>query len=167
MKTARTIWFAIGLTMLLLIAWSSPGLAGEGVLPGKVGDYGKYFNPELVESFSGKVLEVYHQNYSRKSSQCYCAIRVERDDGTGEAIVYLGPESKLRKKGFAIAPGEDVCILGSSAIIDGQDIIIAQQLNRGNYVIALRNVTGRHSLIHGTVLEGGDEDTCLVAYLGD
>ena len=167
MKSTRPIWSAIGLTTIFLMVSSSLGLAREGVLPGKIGDYGKYFNRQSVESFSGKVLEVYQQRYSSKSSLYATAIQVERDDGEGEAIVYLGPKSRLDKEGFAIEPGEDVCILGSEARIDEQNIVIAQQLNRGNYVLALRNATGRHFSLESTVLEGDDEDTCLVAYLGD
>lgn len=165
MKIAQPLCFIVGLATTLLLLSYSPVMGGERVLPGKLGDYGKYFNPKAVEIFSGKVLEVYQQPYSRKYSQCCTAIRVERDDREGDAVVYLGPKSRLDKEGFTIEPGEDVCILGSATVIEGQNIIIAQQLNMGNYVIALRNETGRQFATYSVELDNSNEDACLLAYI--
>jgi len=168
MKCRRVTLLVLGLATLLVMVSATVVLAGQGVLPGKPGDYGNYYDPSTEEVISGRISEVCQVPYTHRSSlRCY-ALRVERDDGEGVEVVYLGPKSRLDKAGIELKEGEKICVLGSRVEVEGQVVMIAQQVNQGDEVSVLRNESGRHfstkELLH---LPHEVRATCLVAYRGN
>ena len=57
--------------------------------------------------------------------------------------VHVGPTAYLKEKGIAFAKGDLLEILGSRVIIDGQPIVIARQVKKGDSTWTLRDASGR------------------------
>ena len=106
MKCSRKDLLFLAIAVLSLAIGTSGVLAGERILPGKIGNYGDYYDPNTEESFSGRVMELCQVPYSSKVKRCCYAIKVERDDGKGNEIVYLGPKSRLDKEELNVKEGE-------------------------------------------------------------
>jgi hypothetical protein len=65
--------------------------------------------------------------------------------GTGEGlqVVHLGPAWYLERQDIAIEAGDQLVILGSLVDLDGERVLIAREVTRGEDVLVLRDELGR------------------------
>jgi hypothetical protein len=57
--------------------------------------------------------------------------------------VHVGPTAYLAEKGIALATGDVLEITGSRLSIDGEPVLIAKQITKGNATWTLRDASGR------------------------
>jgi hypothetical protein len=136
---------AIGCTLLLsaVLLWSPAARGEEGLLPGKIGSYGSYYDTATEETFTARVVQVHAVDYSRFSKACL-ALEVMAEGEEQTEIVYLGPKKRLERAGFAVQQGADVCIVASRVEIEGQTVLISKSVIDGRDQIGLRSADGKH-----------------------
>jgi hypothetical protein len=61
----------------------------------------------------------------------------------GQVHVHLAPVWYLERQEFELKPGDEVRVKGMCATTDGKLWVIAYELNRGDYVLHLRDPQGR------------------------
>jgi len=61
----------------------------------------------------------------------------------GQVLVHLGPVWYLERQEFSLAPGDEVEIKGMCDKLDGKNVVVANSLTKGNYVLELRDALGR------------------------
>jgi hypothetical protein len=62
---------------------------------------------------------------------------------TGTLGVHVGPTAYLQEKGITLAKGDVLEVFGSRVTIDGQAVVIARQIKKGDSTWTLRDAAGR------------------------
>ena len=57
--------------------------------------------------------------------------------------VHVGPTAYLAEKGITLTKGDSVEILGSQVTVDGEAVLIAKRIKKGDTVWTLRDASGR------------------------
>jgi len=114
-------------------AWEGSG--GWGV----DSSYVMTFNPQSVETITGKVLSVQKFDPGENMSK---GVSVEVRTSSGTVMVHLGPEWYIKRQDIKILPGEWVVITGSRVLFNRNPVIIASELRKANYILRLRDDTG-------------------------
>lgn len=110
---------------------------------GKMGGYGGKYDVNTVVTISGEIDAVRRIALGKRVANRFC-YAIDLDDGEKVYTVYLGPESCIKKKGFAFAPGNKVIVIGSSVTIEGRPLILAKEVSDGDKVLHLRDDNGKH-----------------------
>ena len=62
--------------------------------------------------------------------------------GAETLTVHVGPSNYLIQQGFSFAAGEQIEVTGSRIKLEGNDVLIAREIKRGEKVLRLRNSQG-------------------------
>jgi hypothetical protein len=109
-----------------------PGRCGGG--PGRVE---RRYDPATVTSIRGEIVEVQRVEHRRGAG-----VHLVVASGGENLPVHLGPERYLEQQGVKLAKGDEVEVTGSRVDVSGQQAIVAQQVRRGDRVLALRDEAG-------------------------
>jgi hypothetical protein len=140
MKKISTIVTMIGiLSLLMAIAgWAQtamwPASGGPGV------HYGTMWDAKTIESLSGEVVAVDKYIPGRGGTSYGVRLSLETEKET--IPVVLGPAWYVEQQHFAVAAKDQVEVRGSRLSIQGQPMIIAQEVKKGDQVLRLRDVKG-------------------------
>ena len=56
--------------------------------------------------------------------------------------VHVGPSAYVEQKGFSFAQGDQIEVTGSKIKFEGNDVIVAREIKKGDMVLTLRNKQG-------------------------
>ena len=102
-------------------------------------DYGRMYNPETVETISGKVVSV-DKIPPRKGMSYGVLLKIKAGEET--ISVHLGPGWYIENQNIIIEPEDTVEIRGSRVPFDGRPVIIAAEIKKGDEVLILRDNNG-------------------------
>jgi hypothetical protein len=113
--------------------WRGSGGWGPGT------SYGRMYDTKTVETVSGEVMKVDRITPMRgMSSGVHLVVRTDK----GEVSVHLGPQWYLENQDIRIEPKDMVEIKGSRVTIQGQPVLIAAEVKKGDQVLKLRDEAG-------------------------
>ena len=111
-----------------------PGYAAEPSLSNVWANvYEKMFNPEKIESVSGRILRV---EFSEGLQL------VIYSDAKKPVLVALGPNEYFGGEEKYLRPGDKVTVTGSMVIVDDTPLLIATKVREGNEQLKIRNNEG-------------------------
>lgn len=114
-----------------------PGPRGPGG-PGRLGR--RLYDPQTVETVQGQVMRL-DQVASRRGFSEGVQVVLQRSDGS-LLSVHLGPSWFLAERKLALAPGDQLEVLGSRVMGDGEAQLIAQKVTKGADALVLRDSAG-------------------------
>ena len=103
------------------------------------GPYSRLYDPKTVETIKGEVTNV-ESTAPMKGMSAGVHLTVKTDKG--DAAVQLGPAWYLDNQEVQLAKGDRVEVRGSRVSLDGQKVIIAADVKRGNDTLVLRDARG-------------------------
>ncbi len=112
-------------------------LASAQMGPGP-GGRARMYNPATETTLKGTVEEVKTIAGRRGWQGVHLTLKTE--DKT--LNVHLGPEAFLKEKGFSLAKGDQVEIVGSTITLKGGEALIAREVKKGGETLVLRNAQG-------------------------
>ncbi len=141
MKKCRVSLMAIVVLLLVSsIAFAGPwkGWKGSGGWgPGT--QYHRYYNPQNVESITGKVVSV-DKITPFKGMSYGVAVTLNTDKETIQ--VHLGPGWYIERLDVKIEKDDEISLKGSRTTIAGKPVIIAQEFKKKDAVFVLRDNNG-------------------------
>ncbi|HEY6005281.1 MAG TPA: hypothetical protein VIV57_20540 [Anaeromyxobacter sp.] len=111
-----------------------PGCARMG---GPGGPGGRRFDPKAVTLIQGEVADV--QRVARGRHE---GIHLTVAMGSENVIVHLGPAFYVDGQDLKLAKGDRIEVKGARTTFDGQPVILAQEVRRGEQVLTLRDANG-------------------------
>ena len=93
----------------------------------------RYYNTTTVETISGTITAITTVNT--------WGVHIKVKTANGTTGVHLGPDWYLKGK-ITLANGDSVTATGSKVQIDGETVIIAKTISKGNVTVQLRNDNG-------------------------
>lgn len=135
--------------LVLLAALLLPGAAlgqqAAGACPGCPG-YGRMggpparrvFDPSTITTVQGQIAEILRYSRGRGHEGVHLSLTV----GSETIAVHLGPDFYVDRQALTLAKGDTVEVKGSRVTLDGAPAIIAQEVRRGEEVLALRDASG-------------------------
>lgn len=127
----RSMVFAIGVAIL--------GIAAAGYAQQATPRGGRNYNPATETTLTGTVQEVQNIPTSGRGGG---GVHLVFRTGEGPVEVHLGPASFAASKNFTFAKGDALTITGSKVTIDGQPVLIAREIKKGDQVLTLRDANG-------------------------
>jgi hypothetical protein len=110
------------------------GGPGSGMMGGPGA---RAFDPKAVTTIQAKVVEV--QRIARGRHE---GIHLAVAMGSENVAVHLGPDFYVDAQPLKLAKGDQIEVKGARTTFDGQPVIIAQEVRRGDQVLALRDANG-------------------------
>ena len=110
------------------IGGPGPGMGGAGP---------RAFDPNAVTTIQGKVVDV-----QRIAGHRHEGVHLLVAMGSEDVAVHLGPDFYVDAQTLKLAKGDQVEVKGARTTFDGQPVIIAQEVRRGDRVLALRDANG-------------------------
>jgi hypothetical protein len=101
--------------------------------------YGRLYNPKTVETDSGEVVSV---DTIAPMKGMYFGVHLKLKTDKETISVHLGPQWYLENQDMVIAVKDKVTITGSRITLDGQPVIIATQVIKGEEALQLRDENG-------------------------
>jgi hypothetical protein len=99
----------------------------------------KIYNPQTVETVQGTVLKVHFVPMASGRGQgVHILLETQRES----VQVHLGPDWFLASQNLAIQVGDQLEVVGSRVMLNGQDTIIASQVSKGEQTVTLRSQNG-------------------------
>jgi hypothetical protein len=115
------------------VKWQGSGNWGPGT------QYGRLYNPQTMESISGKVASV-DTITPIKGMSSGVHLMLKTDNET--ISVHLGPAWYIQRQDMKIAPGDKIDITGSRITLQGEPAIIAAEVKKENEILKLRDESG-------------------------
>lgn len=116
-----------------------------GAYPQVAGAQGKgtggVFDPKTVETLTGEVVEVQRAPSPGGGSSHGVHLVMLTGDGA-KLTVHLGPAWYVDQQDVKIAVHDRVDVKGSRVPIDGQPVIVAAEVRKGDQTLVLRNPDG-------------------------
>jgi hypothetical protein len=113
--------------------WTGSGGWGPGT------PYSKMYDPKTVETIRGEVVAVDRITPRKGMSS---GVHVSVKTGTETVSVHLGPGWYLENQDVKIEPKDTVEVKGSRITFGGKPAIIAQEVEKGDQVLRLRDEGG-------------------------
>ena len=129
---AVSLFARVMLAALLVLPFA---YAQQGPGPG---GWRSIYNPATETTIKGTVEEV--QTISGRRGWNGTHLKLKTADKTLD--VHLGPEPFLKAKGFSLAKGDQVEVIGSSVNLRGGEAMIAREVKKGSETLVLRNKQG-------------------------
>jgi len=139
MKVKLGLVIIVCLILLTTSIWAQPG-RGPGDQGGGI-HYGMMWNAKSVTSLAGEVTAV--EKYTPGRGGNLYGLRMIIKTEKEKLPIILGPAWYIEQQDFSIAPQDRVEVKGSRLSIQGQPIILAAELKKGNKILKLRNGQGR------------------------
>lgn len=134
------------ITQLLILACFFP-LACSGEIACKMcggwghgSSYGRMFNPDSIQTVSGKVIAV--NKIAPMDTEDY-GISLFVDTGSEEIFAHLGPSWFLDTEPMQFQTGDNIEVTGSRITMDGDPVIVVTEIRKGNEKMALRSPKGQ------------------------
>jgi len=128
------------LAPLVAVAQGGPG-PGSGNCPGcgkMGGPRARAFDAKAVTTIQGEVADIQRIAGRRGHEGIHLTVAT----GSENLAVRLGPDFYVDGQSLQLAKGDKVEVKGSRITIDGQPAMIAQEMRRGDQVLALRDANG-------------------------
>ncbi len=129
MRNHRVSFFAL----LLVLAIPSSAWAQGGPSNCKA-----RYNPSTEVTVAGTITDV--QLHPGRGAGTGTHLILTTNSGNYE--VHVGPTAYIEKQQFAFAKGDQIQVIGSSAIISGTETLLARQINKAGKTLSLRDVNG-------------------------
>jgi hypothetical protein len=121
--------------LLVTASWAQPGMGqGSGM------HYGTMWDANSVTTVAGEVTAVEKYNPGKGGPSYGLRLIVKTDKETLPVI--LGPGWYIEKQPCALAAKDQVEVKGSRISVQGQPMIIAAEVRKGNQVLKLRDDKG-------------------------
>ncbi len=142
MKKVGTIVAALAIFSLFLTVGSfaqmRPMEKGSGGW-GMGMQYGKMYNPKIVETLTGAVVSVDKITPMKGMSQgVHMILKTDKET----ISVHLGPSWYIENQDIKIDPKDKVEVKGSRITFEGKPAIIAAEVKKGNEIMKLRDEKG-------------------------
>ena len=98
----------------------------------------RFYNPDTVETLSGKVTNVERIAHGHWGAGVHITLQTR----SGEIPVHLGPSWYLDKQDVQIKQGDRVQVTGSRVEIQDQPVIVAAKVVKGDQTLTLRDSSG-------------------------
>lgn len=135
MKTGKIEMIATGLFFATLTGAAVIGLQYRN--RHKV--YNRKFDSESVDEFEGRIEEIIHAGGENGEDK---GVELVLKTGDDLITVHLGPAWYINHQSERFKEGDKVIARGSKIVHNHQDIIIAEWLKYGNYMLRLRFKNG-------------------------
>jgi hypothetical protein len=129
-------------TLFALVTISVYGQQGFGRFGGRGGSRGEGkqgYEPSMAEVVSGDVFAV--KDIETKNGKMNGA-GLELTTSSGQILVFLGPHIYVDFQNILISAGDKVAITGVKTMVDGQTLLVAGEVRKGNEVLKLRDDKG-------------------------
>jgi hypothetical protein len=144
----KLLGWAILLAMVA-VPLAAAAQANAGAAPGGCPGYGRMagggmmggrgqraFDPKTI-TMQGQIVEVQRIPRGRHEG-----VHLVVAMGSEKVAVHLGPDFYVDAQALKLATGDQVEVKGSRTTLDGQAVIVAQEVRRGDQVLALRDASG-------------------------
>lgn len=110
---------------------------------GPMGGRGRFagsrmFDPKSVTTIQGRILQIDRYARGRGHEGVHLVVAM----GSEKMTVHLGPDFYVDRQALKLATGDTIEVKGSRIEIGGQPAIVAQEVRRGEEVLALRDASG-------------------------
>lgn len=126
----------------LLIAGAAPFALAQTPQPGRQGSPNYDVKAETTITGTVETVETIAGSGGR-GLQGQGGTHLVVKTGTESLEVHVGPTAYLAEKQIAITKGDAVEILGSRVTIDGEPVLLARQIRKGDDTWTLRDASGR------------------------
>lgn len=135
MKTGKIEIIAGGVFLATLAGAALAGLQYRN----KHRIYNRKFDPDRVKDFKGKIEEILYSNSDNGEDK-----GVELILKTGDDLlpVHLGPEWFIKHQREVFKKGDNIFVRGSVIDASDDEVIVAEWLKRGDYLLRLRFENG-------------------------
>jgi hypothetical protein len=101
--------------------------------------YSRMYNPQTIETISGKIVSIERTSPMPKMSQgVHLIVQTDKEN----IPVHLGPEWYITNQDMQLQVNDRVEIKGSKVNFNGKSTIIAAEVKTGDKVLTLRNNDG-------------------------
>ncbi|HYG67514.1 MAG TPA: hypothetical protein VD838_07640 [Anaeromyxobacteraceae bacterium] len=121
-----------------VIAQGSPG-PGTGPGAGRMRAGAGAFDPQSVTTIKGEVLDVQRIARGRRGLE---GVHLIVKSGDEKVNAHLGPDFYVDQQALKPAQGDQVEVKGARTSLDGEAVLLAQEVRRGEEVLALRDSSG-------------------------
>jgi hypothetical protein len=131
---------ALVLALVGPMAGAAQSDAGLGPCPGRGrmgGGGARLFDASKITTIQGQILEIQRIERGRRAG-----IRLTVASGSDRLTVHLGPDFWVDRQDLKLQKGDTVEVKGSRIALDGGVTLIAQEVRRGDEVLALRDENG-------------------------
>lgn len=122
--------FSLVLAGVFLGQPDSPGWKGGGP--------SDFYNPQTVVSVAGIVVSVTAPGAKGLPELVYLTLQTEKE----KIVIFLGPSVAIDKLPVKINTLDKIQVTGSKTIWEGQPMIIAAEVKKGDHVLKLREPDG-------------------------
>ena len=130
------------LILAVLVSLAFVPVAGAQAGPGR-GRGGNY-DPATETTVSGEVTAVNNVLPGERSGRRGLGgLHLDLKAGNETVVVHLGPAAFVKEKGFAVAAGDRLDITGSRVTVDGEAVLLAREIKKGDQTLTLRDASGR------------------------
>ena len=114
-------------------------IAGIGAVAHAQGRGGGNYNPATETTVNGTVESVKNvPSPGRGGGGLHLILAV----ATGPIEVHVGPASFVSSKNVTFANGDTLTVVGSKVTMEGQEVVIAREIKKGDQVLTLRDAKG-------------------------
>jgi hypothetical protein len=121
-----------------LAASSQPAGAGAGRGCGRGARGARLFDPKTVTTIQGDILEVERVPRCRRAEGVHLMVSAASE----KLGVHLGPSFFVDEQSLKLAKGDRIEVKGSRIVLDGNPVLIAQEIKRGSESMLLRDTNG-------------------------
>jgi hypothetical protein len=102
--------------------------------------WGRLYDTQTVETLKGEVVTVDAIESGRMDIPGRILLHLKTREET--VVIYLGPVWYVEEQGIKLVPGDQLEVKGSRITMDGQPMLIAQYVKKGERVLNLRDEQG-------------------------
>lgn len=132
MKTGK---FYLAAALVLLFAGNIYSQNGWG--PGS--SYNRMYDTKTVETISGSVISIDQISPDKNMS---VGIHLLLNTVNGNVSIHLGPAWYIENQDIQIIKGDNVSVTGSKVTYNGDQVIIAKEVIKGDQLLKLRDENG-------------------------
>lgn len=103
--------------------------------------YNRNFDPAAIEMIVGTVKKV-DSFTPEKGAQAGLKLKIETEQGRTETV-YAGPRQHYLRQEVRFRKGDQVAVTGAKASIDGKNVVLASQINKGQETFQIRDSQGK------------------------
>ena len=127
------------IVLVLALAGALAPALPRGALAQRADAYRRLYDPNTVETVSGRVVSIEHIVHGRRG---YYGEHLVLSTHQGRLVEHLGPGWFMEKQALQITPHEELNITGSRVLLGGKSALIAARVVKGNETRVLRNAQG-------------------------
>jgi hypothetical protein len=135
------MWHLAASAVALVLAIGAPASAQ----PGGGGQGGPRYDSTTETTIAGTVqaVEQVAPQSTARGRGSMGGTHLQLGTAADTVDVHLGPTAYLDEQKISLAKGDTVEIVGSRVTVDGEEVVIAKSIRKGDQVWTLRDATGR------------------------